>query len=181
MDLLQLLRFLPLILGAGLIIFLLFRHDPFKDFSLGKLIVYFVGILITLFFVGWLVDTFVFSWANDRLAATNSGEFDQFVNTTETIINSSLDANSSPSTNSAAPVPTLPPPPPQNPPDSGGGVPNSSSSVATGTVNYTVVAGDTLFNIAARFGTTVNEIMAVNGLTSHIIYPGQMLIIPVTQ
>ncbi|NJN53665.1 MAG: LysM peptidoglycan-binding domain-containing protein [Anaerolineae bacterium] len=64
------------------------------------------------------------------------------------------------------------------PPSSGGGVPPSGGGSAPGTVQYTVVSGDTLYSIAARFGTTVNDIMAVNGLTSHIIYPGQVLLIP---
>ncbi|MBX3057091.1 MAG: LysM peptidoglycan-binding domain-containing protein [Anaerolineae bacterium] len=177
MDLLQLLRFLPLILGGALIVFLLFKQGPIKDFKLTKLIVYFVGILVTLFFVGWLVDTFVFSWANDRLQATTDGEFDAFVNSTEAIINSAL--NTSSGSSSVPPAPTQPPVVIiVTPPSSGGGVPPESGGGAPGTVQYVVVAGDTLYSIAARFGTTVNAIMAVNGLTDHIIYPGQVLLIP---
>ncbi|HUM70416.1 MAG TPA: hypothetical protein PLK31_16405, partial [Chloroflexota bacterium] len=123
MDLLQLLRFLPLILGGALIVFLLFKQGPIKDFKLTKLIVYFVGILVTLLFVGWLVDTFVFSWANDRLQATTDGEFDAFVNSTEAIINAALDTSSS-SSSSAPPAPTQPPVVIiVTPPTSGGGVP----------------------------------------------------------
>jgi hypothetical protein len=178
MDLLQLLRFLPLIIGGALIIFLLFRQGPIKDFKLSKLLIYFVGILVTLFFVGWLVDTFVFSWANDRLEATTDGQFDAFVYSTETIINAALDTSSSGSSGSG--VPPTPSPPPVViivTPSSGGGT-SSGGDSTSGTVQYTVVAGDTLYSIAARFGTTVNEIMVVNGLTDHIIYPGQVLIIP---
>ncbi len=178
MDLLQLLRFLPLILGGALIVFLLFKQGPIKDFKLAKLIVYFVGILVTLFFVGWLVDTFVFSWANDRLQATTDGEFDSFVNSTEMIINSALNTSGS---GGSGGTPSTPTPPPVviivTPPSSGGGVPGGGGGT-TGTVQYTVVAGDTLYSIAARFGTTVNDIMAVNGLSNHIIYPGQVLLIP---
>ncbi len=177
MDLLQLLRFLPLILGGMLIVFLLFKQGPIKDFKLAQLIIYFVGILVTLFFVGWLVDTFVFSWANERLQATTDGEFDSFVNSTEAIINSALDTSSSSS--SVPPAPTQPPVVIiVTPPTSGGGVPPQSGGGTPGTVQYVVVAGDTLYSIAARFGTTVNEIMAVNGLTNHIIHPGQVLLIP---
>lgn len=171
MDLLQLLRFLPLILGGALIIFLLFRQGTINDFKLSKLLIYFVGILVTLFFVGWLVDTFVFSWANDRLQGTTDGEYDAFVNSTEAIIDAALGTTGSGGSSSAPP--TLTPPPVVivvTPPSSGGGTP--------GTIQYTVVAGDTLYSIAARFGTTVKDIMAVNGLTSHIIYPGQVLLIP---
>ena len=178
MDLLQLLTFLPLIIGAGLIIFLLFRQGPIKDFKLGTLVVYFVGILITLFFVGWLVDTFVFTWGNERLqAATTNQDREELIDTSKTIINTSLGISGSESGGgSVQATPTTPTivivvtPPPGNG-NAGGGGPS-------GTIQYTVVAGDTLFSIAARFGTSVNDIMAINGLTSNIIYPGQVLLIP---
>jgi LysM repeat protein len=45
-------------------------------------------------------------------------------------------------------------------------------------VTYTVRWGDTLFSIAQSFGTSVDDIKAVNGLTSDIIVVGQELIIP---
>jgi LysM repeat protein len=44
---------------------------------------------------------------------------------------------------------------------------------------YTVAAGDTLYDIAIRFNTTVNAIMQANGLTSTSLAIGQKLIIPV--
>lgn len=179
MDLLQLLRFLPLIIGGALIIFLLFRQGSVNDFQLTKLFAYFVGILVTLFFVGWLVDTFVFPWMNERLLATTDGEYDEFIDSTEAIFDAAFNPSSG-SGGAVGPAPTQPPvvivvtPPAQvgPPPDQGGGGP--------GMVTYTVVAGDTLYSIATRFNTTVNDIMAVNGLTDHIIYPGQQLIIPST-
>ena len=43
---------------------------------------------------------------------------------------------------------------------------------------YTVIAGDSLYNIALKFGTTVNAIKSLNGLTSDIITVGQVLKIP---
>lgn len=43
---------------------------------------------------------------------------------------------------------------------------------------YVVRAGDSLWLIAQKFGTTVEEIKALNGLTSDIIYIGQVLLIP---
>jgi murein DD-endopeptidase MepM/ murein hydrolase activator NlpD len=47
------------------------------------------------------------------------------------------------------------------------------------TVEYTVVAGDTLFEIAGRFGITLDDLVAANGITNvNLIAPGQMLIIP---
>ena len=56
------------------------------------------------------------------------------------------------------------PPPPPPPP--------------TGYFNYTVVAGDTLWAIAQRFGTTVETLMIVNSLGSSSLSIGQVLRIP---
>jgi tetratricopeptide (TPR) repeat protein len=43
---------------------------------------------------------------------------------------------------------------------------------------HVVRQGDTLYSIARRYGTTVQAIMAANGLTNYNIYVGQQLIIP---
>ncbi len=43
---------------------------------------------------------------------------------------------------------------------------------------YTVVSGDSLYNIARKFNTTVDELKKINGLTSDILSIGQTLIIP---
>ncbi len=50
-----------------------------------------------------------------------------------------------------------------------------------GTVTYTVQAGDTLWLIARRYGTTVEAIKQANGLTSNALRIGQVLRIPVSQ
>ena len=63
-------------------------------------------------------------------------------------------------------TPVPPPPPPQPPPPSCG-------------TYYTVQWGDTLSNIAARYGTTVQAIMSANNIPNpNHIYAGMILYIP---
>ncbi|MBK8901225.1 MAG: LysM peptidoglycan-binding domain-containing protein [Anaerolineaceae bacterium] len=178
MDFLELLKFAPLILGFAFIAFLLFRKDPFSSFNLGKLITYFIGVLITFFVVGWLVDSFVFAWANDRLEnADTSVEFQEFKDRSERIIDNSFSDDGSRQTTVVQPQPTAP----TTNVIVITATPGSTDPLVrpgTGPTQYTVVAGDTLFGIAQRYMTTVNDIMVVNGLTSHTIVPGQVLNIP---
>ncbi|MCP4357421.1 MAG: LysM peptidoglycan-binding domain-containing protein [Chloroflexi bacterium] len=53
-----------------------------------------------------------------------------------------------------------------------------TTPASTGPVTYIVKQGDTLFRIAARYGTTVNEIMRLNGLSSEGLAVGQSLTLP---
>ena len=55
---------------------------------------------------------------------------------------------------------------------------SSSSASSTSGSTYTVVSGDTLGRIAAQNGTSVSALMSANGLSSHMIYPGDQLTIP---
>lgn len=56
--------------------------------------------------------------------------------------------------------------------------PTPTPTASTGVRTYTVVSGDTLSRIAARFGVTVNAIKLANNLTSDTIKLGQKLVIP---
>lgn len=76
-----------------------------------------------------------------------------------------------PSADSPAPV-AVPPAIPAAP------APTPAPAPAPAGTTHTVVAGDTLFAIAQKYGTTVSALYAANGLgPSSIIYPGQTIII----
>ena len=55
----------------------------------------------------------------------------------------------------------------------------STPSPVTPNVNgtYKVKAGDTLSKIAKEYGTTVTKLQSLNGISSHLIYVGQSLIV----
>lgn len=47
------------------------------------------------------------------------------------------------------------------------------------TINHTIQAGETLWEIAERYGNTLNQILAANQISDpDVIYPGQQIIIP---
>lgn len=58
-------------------------------------------------------------------------------------------------------------------------IPSSSESNNTGTTNtYVVKSGDSLYSIARKYNTTVDEIKSLNNLTSNLLSIGQVLKIP---
>lgn len=52
---------------------------------------------------------------------------------------------------------------------------------ADGRIVYTVQAGDSLWHIAAVAGLTVDELKALNNLTSDVVSPGQQLVLGTTE
>ena len=49
---------------------------------------------------------------------------------------------------------------------------------STTSIIYTVKRGDNLYNIAKRFGTTINSIMQLNNIKNpNLIFPGEQLLI----
>lgn len=52
----------------------------------------------------------------------------------------------------------------------------NSETINTESIYYTVQSGDTLYEIAARYGTTVQEIVDINNIANpNLIYPGETL------
>ncbi|MGO1679186.1 MAG: LysM peptidoglycan-binding domain-containing protein, partial [Ruoffia tabacinasalis] len=74
--------------------------------------------------------------------------------------NTETSNNTSPNTDSTNTKPTEP--------TNNGGSTNTSGS-------YSVKAGDGLYRIAVNHGMTLNQLKALNGLSSNLIHPGQVL------
>ena len=47
-------------------------------------------------------------------------------------------------------------------------------------LDYTVQSGDSLYKIAQKFNTTVNDIMKLNNITTSLLQIGQQLKIPIS-
>ena len=78
-------------------------------------------------------------------------------------------------TPTATNTPTTPPSPTATPTETLTPLPSATATP----IIHTVALGDTLYDIAARYGTTVQAIMEANGLTSTRLNVGQQLTIPV--
>ena len=57
-------------------------------------------------------------------------------------------------------------------------IPSSGAQEPISTNTYIVQKGDTLYNIAKKYNTTVNDIKYLNNLTSNVLSIGEQLIIP---
>lgn len=183
MNLTELLKFLPLIIGAFLAYHLIFKQGlPAK--SLGAILTYFIGILIVFVAVSWLITTFLAGWATDLLeAGTTSQEWQQFMDASENVVEDAFSSEPLPDSSAATVVPVSPANQGVTPtitPHPNPGVPAGSDDqpALIGPTTYTVVSGDTLFAISRRYNTTVDAIMRANNLNSYIIQPGQVLVIP---
>ncbi|NDJ76603.1 MAG: LysM peptidoglycan-binding domain-containing protein [Chloroflexi bacterium] len=56
---------------------------------------------------------------------------------------------------------------------------NGGPTPSPGFVNYTVLRGDTLSAIAARYNSTINTLAQVNNIVNpNLIFPGQVLLVP---
>ena len=60
-------------------------------------------------------------------------------------------------------------------------IPSSGPGSNSGVIEYTVKPGDSLWQISRRYGTTVEAVKRLNGLTSDLLNIGQVLKIPVSQ
>jgi LysM repeat protein len=87
-------------------------------------------------------------------------------------------ASPTPTPAAATPPPATPSPPP-TPPPATPSPPPTPPPATPAPRTYEVQPGDTLSGIAARFGTTVQELAELNGIANpSLIFPGQVLTLP---
>jgi LysM repeat protein len=55
---------------------------------------------------------------------------------------------------------------------------SAAAGVTTGQTTYRVQSGDSLYKIGRRYGVSLTALMTANGLTSYVIFIGQVLTIP---
>ncbi|MEM7111413.1 MAG: LysM domain-containing protein [Chloroflexota bacterium] len=184
MNLTELLKFLPLLIGAFLAYHLIFKQNlPTKN--IGSILTYFIGIIIVFVAISWLITTFLAGWATDMLeAGTTSPEWSQFINQSEGVVEDAFGTEGSGTnpttvqvqqTNQQQIIVLTPTPVPGTSSNSG----NDRAFSAAQSGTYTVAAGDTVTKIAQKYNKTVEAIVQANGLTNpNSIYPGQELVIP---
>lgn len=180
MNLVELLKFVPLVIGVFLAYHLIVKQSlPSK--KLGDMATYFIGIIIVFIVVSWLITSFLAGWATDLLqAGTTSNEWQQFINESESVVDGAFSGEEG--GGSTAPVPqptsvqviviTATPIP-------GGTTLGTNPRIQGSPSQYTVVSGDTLTNIAQRYGVTVEAIILANNIPNpNQLSVGQVLIIP---
>lgn len=181
MNLIELLKFLPLIIGAFLAYHLIFKLQlPSK--SIIAILTYFIGIVIVFLAVSWLITTFLADWANDLLTAGTSGaEWTQFIDASENVVDDAFTMPDETTTQvQPQPIEVVATPTPRGDAQAGEGESGTESLPESGPTSYTVVAGDTLNSIARKFGVTVADLRVANGIPSNsdLIIVGQKLTIP---
>lgn len=183
MNFVELLKFIPLIIGGYLAFHLIFSVQLPKE-SIGKIVTYFLGILIVFLAVSWLITTFLPDFANDLLdSGRDSPEWNTFIQNSEAVVDDAFsgitnDGNTGDGGVIITPVGTavqiivVTPTVPAN-----GGI-NVESAGSTRI--HTVVFGDTLSSLSRLYGVPVDSIRAANGIAPNndLIHPGQQLIIP---
>ena len=179
MNLDVLLTFVPLAAGIAWLFYLIFRANLATQ-PIGKIISYFLGIVIIALTVGWLIDNVFPTWMNDRVQNTRTSvEWQQFVGTSTSIVDQSFTNNGNGVPTVAAPtaVPVINATP--IPADNGNVAADQAPSTnLEGSTTHVVVEGDTFLSLSRQYNVTVDQLRAANNRTTDFIYLGEELIIP---
>jgi hypothetical protein len=169
-------------------LWLIFKRNILEQ-GVFKVLIYFVGVILTFLFVGWIVVGFLPGWSARLLNSARESEEVEAIEVLgrqiwQEAVGEVPEAPPPPTPTLSAgptPAPTEPPTAPTpGPTVSPVGEPGiGSQGEVRGEVRYEVQQGDTLNNIARRFNVSTEEIQTRNGLWNpNVIYPGDILIIP---
>ena len=174
MDLEKLIVIFLIIIGGVWAFWLIFKRDLMQN-QVGKLLSYFMGVIVTLLIVMAMVAWFLPWWGAQLIKNTeNSSYVKEFQEASSTLLNDwdsgeIVVGEPDPGVN-VTPSPTISPLSPQG---------SQSQTLPTcGTRTHVVVANDTLYSLSKKYGTTVEALMKCNGLPDYTIYREQKLIVP---
>jgi LysM repeat protein len=143
------------------------------------------GDLLVITFEGKATGQSAITYTDLKLAKSDGTEIVAVTETAEIVVGTPGQPTSTPTPTTtpatATPTPTsTSTPTPTTTPATATPTPTPTSTLEPGqTVIYVVRSGDTLYSIARRFGTTVQAIAQINGITNPSrIYAGQQLLIP---
>lgn len=184
MNVENLLYFVPLAIGISWLFYLIFRANLATQ-PLGRIISYFLGVIIIALTVGWLIDNILPLWFNERIQNTRTSvEWRQFVGTSSGLIDESFNGDpagaqpiiAQPTQSPLIQVPQATPIPGMSADPAPQGQPSQSNLLAPTT--HVIVPGDTLLGLAKQYGVTLEALRQANNLYTDLIYVGQELIIP---
>jgi LysM repeat protein len=159
---------------------LIFKRDLI-GINLGKLLSYFVGVILTLLIVLWITSRFLPWWAVRLVRDTQqSPNAQELQNVSADLINQIIAGPGVVVTTApvSSPQPIIVTPTPTTSPINTPGAGSIQSLPLGGERTHTVQSGDTLYNISRRYGVTVDQLKQRNNLTGDMIRVGQQLIIP---
>ncbi len=168
------------VLGVAWVLWLIFKHNILSQ-GVGKLMSYFVGVVITLIAVMLILTMVVPWWARKMLTDTKNSRNVQVVESTmREIWQEAVSSNQPAVVATAVPVATQQSSfqQPVIQPTPGGPGTVSGQSLTTGETTHVVQSGETLYQLKVKYGVSVDAIKQRNSLTSDTINVGQSLIIP---
>ncbi|MBN2005958.1 MAG: LysM peptidoglycan-binding domain-containing protein [Anaerolineae bacterium] len=167
------------LMGVAWVLWLVFKHNILSQ-GVGKLLSYFVGVVITLIAVMLILTWVVPWWADKMLTDTENSRHVQSVESTMREIWQEAVNSNQPAVVSTA-VPIVTPQSTQQPvaqPTVGGPGTVSGQSVTVGERTHVVQSGETLYRLSKTYGVSVQAIQQRNNLQNENINVGQTLIIP---
>ena len=157
---------------------LIFKRDLMQN-QIGKLLSYFLGVVVTLLIVMWLVSRFLPWWAVRLVENTQeSPSVQELQSVSSDLWNQLSNPNVVIPTQPSQPPATVEPAPGISPVATPADTNTSQSVPVGGTRIHIVQSGDTLYSISRKYGTTVDALKQRNGLTNNTILVGQKLIVP---